>query len=754
MKITINRYILYSTICIAFVFCSLTFAVANSNVKNNDVIEKRVEDLLSKMTLEEKIGQMNQFSEEAYTDFEARIKAGEVGSILNEINPETINKYQRAAVEQSRLGIPILFARDIIHGFKTIFPISLGQAASWNPALVEECSRITAVEATSIGLRWTFAPMIDVTREPRWGRIAESSGEDPYLGAQMGAAVVKGFQGKDLSSPTSLIACAKHFAGYGATEGGRDYNTTVISQEQLRNTYLIPFKAASDAGCATFMTAFTEMNGIPSTVNSFLTKRVLRDEWKYDGMVVSDWSAITEMLVHGFSKDTCEAALKALKAGIDMDMMGMAYRTCLYKSVESGLISESLIDNAVRNILRLKFRAGLFEHPYVDLSKPSPLYAETHLKKAQELATQSCVLLKNENNTLPLNVEKLKKITVIGPLANAPHDQMGTWVFDGEKQHTVTPLQTMKDQYGDKINYINTLTYSRDKNTQGFKNAVSQAKKSDVILFFGGEESILSGEARCRADISLPGVQSELLAELKKAGKPIVMIVMAGRPVELYKELNQVDALLYAWHPGTMGGPAIVDLLFGQAVPSGKLPLSFPKLVGQIPIYYNHKNTGRPAVGDLEDIDEIPAEAPQMSLGNRSYYLDAGDKPLFPFGFGLSYTTFKYDNLILSKNTIGKSDSLFVTCTVTNTGKVAGDEVVQLYIRDLVASVTRPVRELKDFSKIHLSPGESKQVSFTLSPDKLSFWNNNNEFLLESGQFKVWIAPDSAHGLEGDFSVE
>lgn len=731
-----------------------TFLLAACSPKKNS-IESRIDELLSRMTLEEKIGQMNQLnSEGTFEDLHERIKDGKVGSVLNEVDPLKLNELQRIAVEESRLGIPILFARDIIHGFKTIFPIPLGQTASWNPELVEKAGRITAIEATSVGIRWTFAPMIDISRDARWGRIAESMGEDPYLSGQMGAAVVRGFQGRDLSDPTSLAACAKHFVGYGATEGGRDYNTTIISNEQLRNIYLIPFKATSDAGCATLMTSFNEINGVPGSGNSFLTKDILRNEWGFDGMVVSDWASITEMIIHGYCKDTLEAAKKGLDASIDMDMMGCAYISSLQELIKEGKVKESAVDNAVRNILRLKFRLGLFENPYANVNRPTLFYSQEHLDHAKEIATQSIVLLKNERHTLPLNND-VKSIAVIGPLSDAPHDQMGTWVFDGEKEHTITPLQSLRNEYGNsiKINYVKALTHSRDINNQAFGEALSVARSSDIILFFAGEESILSGEARCRADISLPGAQRELLSELKKAGKPIVMIIMAGRPVDIHQELPLADALLFAWHPGTMGGPAITDLLFGKSVPSGKLPLSYPKMVGQIPIYYNHKNTGRPPINP-PGIDDIPIEAPQMSLGNTSYYLDAGDKPLFPFGYGLSYTTFEYNDLMLSDTEIDKAQSLTVSCSITNTGQVEGTEVVQLYICDKYASITRPVKELKDFRRIMLKPGETTNISFTLSPEQLSFWNNDDQFILESGDFSVWVAPNSVDGLAGNFRVK
>lgn len=720
---------------------------------SNDPLESRVDKILSEMTLEEKIGQMNQLNAEGtFVDIVDRIRQGNVGSILNEVNQDTLNKYQKVAVEETRLGIPLLFARDIIHGFKTIFPIPLGQAASWNPDLVEVAARATAVEATAVGIRWTFAPMIDVSRDPRWGRIAESFGEDPHLTALMGVAMVRGFQGDNLSSVNSLAACAKHFAGYGAVEGGRDYNTTMLSEEQLLNNYLVPFNAVADAGCASFMTAFHEINGIPCSGNTWLLKDILRNEWTYQGMVVSDWSSIAEMIPHGYCRDTLEAAEKAINAGVDMDMMGNIYASSLSYLVEAGKVDESMIDEAVRNILRLKIRLGLFEHPYADTTMDPPFYTENHLEIAEELAAQSAVLLKNEGNVLPLK-GNVKKIAIIGPLADAPYDQMGTWVFDGEKQYTVTPLEALKNNSQVSINYVETLTHSRDCNTALFGEALAAAQKSDVILYFAGEESILSGEARCRADISLPGAQSALLSELSKTGKPIVMIVMAGRPLDIHKELPFVDALLYVWHPGTMGGTAIADLLFGKRVPSGKLPVTFPKMVGQIPIYYNHKNTGRPS-NNPPAMDDIPIEAPQMSLGNTSYYLDAGSEPLFPFGYGLSYTTFEYTDLNLSKKDICKSDTLVVSCSITNTGELEGTEVVQLYLRDLFASVTRPVKELKDFQRLSLKPGETKIVRFEIVPEQLSFWNNGSQLLLEPGEFQVWIGTNSSEGLMGSFELK
>jgi beta-glucosidase len=738
--------------CIGILSFLLFIACGNQN--SNDPVEKKVNDLLLKMTLEEKIGQLIQVSSEGYSENAFnQIKNGGVGSILNETNPSTINSLQKVAVEESRLGIPIIFARDVIHGFKTIFPVPLGQAASWNPVMVEEGARTAAVEATSTGIRWTFAPMLDIGRDQRWGRIVEGLGEDPHLASVLGAAMVRGFQGEKLDDPTSMAACAKHFAGYGAAEGGRDYNTAIISNEQLRNIYLPSFKAAAKAGAETFMVSFNEINGVPSSGNSYLIQQILHKEWGYNGVVVSDWNSIGEMLYHGYVKDGEEAAAVALNAGVDMDMENHVFYH-LADLMKNGAVKEKTIDEAVRRILRLKFRLGLFENPYAATTQPV-FYAEKDLEKAKKAAEESAILLKNENNLLPLG-NTVKSVAVIGPMADAPHDQLGTWVFDGEKSHTITPLATLRKEYDSKlkINYAPGLNFSRDKDKKQFSQAVAAAKASDVVLFFAGEEAILSGEAHSRADISLPGAQKELLAEVAQTGKPIVLIVMAGRTTEIYKELPLVNAYLFTFHPGTMGGPALIDLIFGKAVPSGKLPVTYPKMVGQSPIYYNHKNTGRPPVGEIESIDDIPLEAGQVSLGNTSHYLDAGKDPLFPFGYGLSYTTFEYSDLKLSAIEIGKEDQLIASCVVTNSGNVEGMETVQLYIRDCVGSITRPVKELKAFDKINLKPGESRTVLFKLTPEDLKFWNNNDQQMLEAGDFTLWIGPNSAEGLETNFKLK
>ncbi|HEY9125099.1 MAG TPA: beta-glucosidase BglX, partial [Bacteroidales bacterium] len=658
-------------------------------------IENKVEDLLSKMTLSEKIGQMNQLSSSGNADdFKEMLKKGMVGSFLNEVNPVTINKMQKVVMEESRLKIPLLFSRDVIHGYKTIFPIPLGQAASWNPDIIEKGARVAAQEASEAGIRWTFAPMIDITRDPRWGRIAESLGEDPVLTSVLGAAMVKGFQGKSLNDTNSLAACVKHFCGYGATEGGRDYNTTIIPEQTLREVYLPSFKASIDAGAATLMVSFNEINGVPSSGNDFLLRQVLRKEWNFDGMVVSDWGSVEEMINHGFCADRKEAAMKAINAGVEMEMVTSTYVEHVENLIKEGKIKESTIDEAVRNILRLKFRLGLFDKPYVAVNSKSSLYSDEHLASAKEAAIQSLVLLKNENNTLPIK-STVKSVAIIGPLADAPYDQMGTWTLDGEQEHTITPLVAIKEEFGKqvKVNYAKGLEYSRDLSTKGFTAAISAARQSDVILMFAGEESILSGEARCRADITFPGKQRELIAELKKTGKPLVLVIMAGRPLAITEESKIADAIVYAWHPGTMGGPAIADVLFGKVPPSGKLPVTFPQMTGQIPVYYSQKNSGRPAKEPLMLLNDIPVSAKQFTLGCSSYYLDAGYKPLYPFGYGLSYTTFVYSDLKLSKNQMKKEDQMEISCKIKNTGNVEATEIVQLYIRDLVGSLTRPVKE-------------------------------------------------------------
>ncbi|WP_195501320.1 glycoside hydrolase family 3 N-terminal domain-containing protein [Bacteroides clarus] len=733
---------------------ALSLTACGTKDTNSDLeIENKVEALLGKMTLEEKLGQMNQLSPWDFDELAGKVRKGEVGSILNYTDSALVNKIQRVAVEESRLGIPLLVSRDVIHGYKTIFPIPLGQAATFNPQIVERGARVAAVEASADGIRWTFAPMIDISRDPRWGRIAESCGEDPYLTSVMGTAMIKGFQGSSLNSPTSMAACAKHFVAYGASEGGKDYNSTFVPERVLRNVYLPPFKAAVDAGCATFMTSFNDNDGVPGTANKFVLKDILRDEWKFDGMVVTDWASAAEMINHGFCADGKDAAEKSVNAGVDMDMVSETFIKNLKRSLEENVVSMQAIDNAVRNILRLKFRMGLFDNPYI--ATPQRVkYAEEHLKAAKEAVEQSVILLKNSNGTLPLT-DNVRTIAVVGPMADAPYEQLGTWVFDGEKEHTVTPLKAIKEMYGDKVNVIfePALAYSRDKDRSGIVKAVSAARRADAVIVFVGEESILSGEAHSLANLDLQGAQSELIKSLSAVGKPLVTVVMAGRQLTIGKEVEASDAVLYSFHPGTMGGPAIADILFGKVNPSAKTPVTFPRMTGQLPMYYAHNNTGRPANPTEMLIDEIPVEAGQTSVGCRSFYLDAGDTPLFPFGYGLSYTTFEYSNLKLASDMLTVGGELLVTVDLKNTGRYDGVEVVQLYIQDKIGSVTRPVKELKAFRRVALKAGESTVVSFSLPVSELAFWGYDMTYGVEPGDFRLWVGTSSAEGLSADFTV-
>lgn len=717
--------------------------------------DARVERLLSQMTLQEKIGQMNQLSVAGLTpDMEAAVRSGAAGSILNEVNPENINEYQRIAVEESRLGIPLLVARDIIHGFRTVFPIPLGMASTFDPELVRYGARLTAQEATASGIRWTFSPMVDVSRDARWGRIAESSGEDTYLNAVMGASMVRGYQG-DCSDSTSLAACVKHFVGYGASESGRDYNSTYIPPRALRNVYLPPFEAAVKAGAMTLMTSFNDNDGVPGTGNAFLLKDVLRDEWGFDGFVVTDWASAAEMIQHGFASDGKDAASIAINSGVDMDMMSHVFTAHLEELVASGAVKEKDIDNAVRNILRIKSRLGLFDNPYVDVDRAAEVqYNDSIMDAAYRTALESAILLRNEG-ALPVDISRVRRILVTGPMADAPHDQMGTWTFDGQKECTVTPLAAIREMYGDDVEVIYEpgLTYSREFSQRGIAAAVAAARKADVILAFMGEEAILSGEAHCLADITLKGDQRKMIAALAATGKPLVLTVMAGRPLVLDEESRVADAILFSFHPGTMGGPAIADLLFGKAVPSGKLPATFPAASGQVPCYYSHNNTGRPFRGTETMLYDIPREASQTSLGNTSYMLDCGFYPLYPFGYGLSYTEFGYSAPVLDRQEYSPDDVIRVTFTLTNTGRYAATEVAQLYVRDLIGSSARPVKELKGFRRISLAPGESGEYTFELPVQDLAFYGLDMTRKVEPGDFHLWVAGDSVSGEPVSFSV-
>lgn len=712
-------------------------------------IEARVDSLLSRMTLSEKVGQMCQvvLGEGGISSaLQMRIQKSGIGSFINVEDFETRKTLQKMAVEQSPHGIPVLFGRDVIHGYRTVFPIPLGQSCSWNPLLIEKAARIAAIEASSDGIHWTFAPMLDITHDPRWGRIAETLGEDPFLTSVLGSAMVRGFQGNALSHPDAILACAKHYVGYGAAEGGRDYNTTWIPELQLREVFLPSFRSAVKAGVATFMSAFNDLNGVPASGNAWILRQILKEEWQFQGFVVSDWEAIQEMIAHTYCEDARDAAKKAIEAGVDMEMVSSCYFRHLEDLVKEGIVPMHFIDEAVRRILRVKFQKGLFAHPFPEAHTPSFLHPD-HLAVAKELALQSLVLLKNENDILPLS-KSIKKVGIVGPLADYPLAQLGCWAPDGRKEEVITPLSAIRLLLGqDRVVYMPGLHSPRDTETSDFSKMLCAMETTDVILAFVGEDHLMSGEATSRASLDLPGRQEELLVALTQTKKPIVMIVMAGRPLTLGKLLPKVQAILYAWHPGTMGGPAIADVLFGQRSPSGKLTVSFPRSVGQIPVYYNHKTTGRPPrpfPSAKAFLDFVPFD---------SKYIDLDFTPQFPFGYGLSYTEFRYSDLKLSSSSMRMGDTLHIQAQITNVGKRPGDEVVQLYVRDVVGSVTRPIKELKGFQRISLQPGESQEVHFVLTATDLAFWNKDMQFRAEPGEFYVWVGPNSVEGLRGEFKL-
>lgn len=731
-----------------------------ASFKNTQMtIEQRVSALLEQMTLAEKIGQMSQLgaSEGHPTEYLADgLRAGSIGSVLNVVDVDVVNELQRLAVEESRLGIPLLVGRDVIHGFKTIMPIPLGQAASWNPDVVREGARVAALEAATAGINWTFAPMIDISRDARWGRIAESLGECVLLTSELAVAMVEGFQSEDLTENGAIAACAKHFAGYGAVESGRDYATTNIPETKLRNVYLRPFKAAVDAGVMTLMTSFSDLNGIPATANDFLLRQVLRDEWKFDGLVVSDWDSIRQLQIHGLTANDKGSAFEAVTAGVDMEMAGDAYSNHLEELFDESRVSMDSIDNAVANILRAKFRLGLFENPYTDVTKLPALANEQALQTAQRAALQSVVMLKNDHDVLPLSADALNTVAVIGPLADAPYQQLGTWIFDGDVELSITPMHAIHSLVGHDVDvrYVRAMENSRSKVSESFDEAIDVAADSDAVVLFLGEESILSGEAHSRADISLPGDQAELVRRIRATGKPVIAVILAGRPLTLTNIVDHVDAILYAWHPGTMGGPAIADLLFGVESPSGKLPATFPRMVGQIPIYYSQKNSGKPPSWDnIAHIDHIDTRAPQTSLGMSAFHLDTPFTPLFAFGHGLSYAKFEYHNIRVSPRDMKIGGALTVSADLSNHSDVAADEVVQFYVRDLVASVTRPVKELKGFRRVRVEPGQTVSVDFELHTDDLTFFGRDMKKTVEPGEFHAWIGGSSDTELRTEFWI-
>ena len=722
-------------------------------------IKGQVDSVIAQMTLFEKIGQLSQVMGNyghISDELRFRIGAGGIGSIINETDPATLRELQRIAVEESRLGIPLLMGRDVIHGFRTIFPIPLGMAASWSEELAQQSANISANEAASIGINWTFSPMIDICRDARWGRIAEGYGEDPVLCSAMGSAMVKGYQGKSLSEVGSIIACAKHFAGYGASESGRDYNTTNIPENELRNVYLKPFHAAAQAGAATFMSSFSDLDGIPASANTFLMKQVLRDEWQFNGFVVSDWESISQLSIHGFTENDKQSAFEAFQAGIDMEMSSSTYHDHLHDLLDEGQIDLQQIDLMVARILAVKFALGLFDNPYAQPSELPPLLSEQSLSVAQESVEKSTVLLKNDNQRLPLVVSELTDIALIGPLADDDYEQLGTWIFDAIPADSITVRQALNAYCHDKarIHYAKGVETTRSDDHSGFKEALDKAQNSQVVIMVVGEEAILSGEAHSRTQLDLPGAQQALVDAIHELGKPIVMIIMAGRPLVLAPVLPKVEALLYAWHPGTMAGPGLVRLLFGDAVPSAKLPVSFPRTVGQIPIYYNQKNTGKPITHEnFVHMNDFPLRAPQTSLGMASGHMDCYFTPQFPFGFGLSYTQFEYSDLNLTTHELLIGSSTIVSAKVTNSGTCDAAEIVQLYIRDRVGSITRPVKELKHFRRVHIEAGQSAVVSFELSSDDLVFFGRDKTWVCEPGYFDVWVGPNSEHGLHSEFKL-
>ena len=746
-----------------FLFIALAAMVA---CQPKDPVERQIDDLLAQMTLEEKIAQMTQVNGGKVSDDIAdQVRAG-AGSMLNSVGAEA-NYYQRIAVEESRLGIPMIFARDVIHGFRTIFPIPLGQAATFDPAVVEEGARIAAEEAMQAGLRWTFSPMVDVARDPRWGRVAEGYGEDTYLASVMGAATVRGYQGND--SIVRMAACVKHFAGYSASEGGRDYNSTWIPEVQLRETYLPPFKAAIDAGSLSIMCAFNDLNGVPASGNKHLNVDILRNEWQFDGVLVSDWASLQNMNNQGNSANLKEATKLCVDAQMDMDMESQGYPRHLKELVEEGRVSEETIDNCVRNILRMKFRLGLFDNPYCYTENPEYFTPEA-LAAAQKAAEESAVLLKN-NGVLPIaNRQSPITILVCGPMANAPHEQNGTWCFDKDDAMTITPMMAFRELANEgKIRLIEQKGehWSREFNKENVATLARLAKQADVVLYFAGEESILSGEARCRADLNLPGDQSEQIRAIKATGKPVVLTVMAGRPLCIREDIDRADAVLYAFHGGTMQGPALANLIMGEVAPSGRLPMTFPMSVGQIPFYYNYKMPSRLMAQSPKLINDIPVRAYQFSLGETSYWLEYGNKPEYPFGYGLTYTTFEYGPVTLSDTVLLTPDSrlpIKVSCEITNTGKRDAVAVPQLYIRDLVGSLTRPLRELKGFQRVEIPAGESRTVNFTITEEDLAYWHlaegvtlgadGEYAFSAEPGDFHVWIAPNAAEGQAAKFTLK
>lgn len=737
-----------------------------NNPLTDPAVEKRIDSLLALMTIEEKVGQMVQYTgfaeltgplleEDAASDRYNRVRSGGVGSMLNVLSAAETRKVQKLAVENSRLGIPLIFGYDVVHGFKTMFPIPLGEAASWDPELMETSARIAATEAAAAGVHWAFAPVVDIARDARWGRVMEGAGEDPYLGARAAEARVRGFQGEDLSANNTLAACAKHFAAYGFVEAGREYNAVDISEATLRNIVLPPFKAAADAGVATFMNGFTTLGGVPVTGDTHLQRDILKGEWGFDGFVVSDWASIFEMVSHGVAADRREAALKAVRAGSDLDMEGACYDTHLADLVREGVVDEALIDDAVRRILRIKFLIGIMDDPYKycdETRERENMLTPEHLAAARDAARKSIVLLKNEGDLLPLPKTGMN-IAVIGPLAADKDSPLGSWRAQAISNSAVSLLEGIRNAVGagatvryaqgcklvtGERNFIRELQIN-ETDLSGIAEAARLARSADIVLLAVGEDAWQSGEGRSRVDISLPGVQQQLADAVLEANPNTVVVLMNGRPLAIPELAEKAPALVEAWHLGSEAGNGIADVLFGDYNPAGKLPMSFPRHVGQCPIYYNHLNTGRPD---------------NTGMVFWSHYNDESNDPLFAFGHGLSYTTFTYGEIQLNTSTMPRDGEIRVSVEVTNSGDRAGAEVVQLYIRDLVASISRPVKELKGFEKIELAPGETRTVIFTLTADDLAFFNRTGERVVEPGDFKVFVGSSSVDAREATFVLE
>ncbi len=719
-------------------------------------IDQRVEEIMAKMTIEDKIGQLNQMDgRRDLEQIKKEVREGTLSSIMNIVDPAVTNELQRIAIEESPAGIPLLFARDVVHGFNTVLPIPLGQAASWDEQLIEQASRNTALEATEKGIRWAFAPMMDIARDARWGRIAESFGEDTYMAGRLATAVVRGYQGESLSEQTSMAACAKHFVGYGDAEGGRDYNTTSIPPRTLRDVYLPPFKACVDEGCASIMTSFNDNDGLPSTGNRWLLTELLREQWGFEGVVVSDWGSVAGLIPHGVAYDKRDAAHQCIEAGCDVDMSSRSYLLNLKELIESGEVDMAVLDEAVRRVLRLKVALGLFEQPYARTTEKSDIYSESVLATACRLAEESVVMLKNEGEVLPILPEKVKRVLVVGPMADAPYDQMGTWALDGDKTHTVTPIAAIREDWADRVevDYIPCLTHPRDRSTAEFARMQEAARKADVVVAFVGEEQMMSGEAHSLSSLDLQGAQGDMLEALAEVETPLVTVFMAGRPLTIARQVEISDAILYAWHPGTMGGKALANILFGEVSPSGKLPATFPRNVGQIPIYYNHKHTSHRAKGTEGNLDSIPREAYQSVMGHTSSYLDVAPSPLFPFGYGLSYTTFELSDIKIDKTAVTPEESIKVSVLLTNTGRREGTEVVQLYTGRKTASVTQPMKELKEFQRVTLGAGECRRVEFEVPVSRLAFHNRDMVLAVEEGKYTLTIGTDSQTGLKTYFKI-